>query len=113
MKLTIYSSKTYKDLEVLKVVYGYTGINIMYDARVGYVLHAQDAMEQFEKLANFYKNGFSVHCNNGDVMNCMIGWCDENGWEVEVIRCDSGDIAVSHMVDGYLENCPYGWYLPE
>lgn len=110
-KVTVYSFKTTKDLKTLKDMYGSLGIDLMYDADNNCVKHATQAFFEFREWMKVYRKKFI--CNVGDVVNSIIIWCEENNVECEVITCSDGDIRVSPVVDGYLTNWTYGWYLPD
>lgn len=112
MKLTIYSFKTFEDLKTLRERFGYLGVNIMFDEANHFVRHTTDSVCVFKAWMASAQN-LPMLCNNGDMVNYMLGWCEENDWDAEVVYCSDGKIDTAPMVEGYLTNWPYGWYIPE
>ena len=118
MKLTIFSFKNYEDYILLKKFYGNLGYDVVQiivndNGEPLCVAHMDEHVDFFKGMVNYCNQPLKIVCNNGDMTNYMLGWCEENSWEAEVIRVDDGKIKVSPMVEGCLTSWPYGWYITD
>lgn len=103
MKLTIYSFKTYEDFQTLKGEFNHLGYDVMYNIYGAYVRHSEEAVKYFTSITEGVSTQ-EILCNNGDMVNYMLGWCEDNGWDAEVVYCSEGKIDTAPMVDGFLTN---------
>lgn len=114
MKLTIYSFKTYEDLLTIESVYGYLVTDVCrpeFHRGVPIYPHIDKSVAYFEREV---KMGYNTEliCNDNSMVNYMLNWCYDNGWEVDVVYCENEIIKVAPLVDGVLTNWTFDWYYP-
>lgn len=112
-KLQIFSFNSVEEFMILQEAYGHMGDDLMRNVN-GYTLTAQASLPFFKEKMKMFEHQMRVVCNNGDLTNYVLGWCEVNNVAAEVITVYRGKVRISPTdEEGFLTNWSYGWYLPD